>query len=212
MMILSKFWTKVLHFLFHWCHTLDKWKFVEKTLLWMGFNSNPIPGWVLLRVPTPAGYINPPPRVKEQAASPGERRGSLPAAVCCHGCLPCSALDRLQQGMMHSCSARKTLESGLCSLCLRTRNFRSWCSESACASWSPRSRAVGNTPCISAGRPRAMSNCSLQFSAHGRLLFPLMHFSLCRHWGWWLFSYSHMQFQWSHGGNVKLSEWVSFEW
>jgi hypothetical protein len=32
MMIPSKIWTKVLHFLFHWCHTLDKWKFVEKTL------------------------------------------------------------------------------------------------------------------------------------------------------------------------------------
>jgi hypothetical protein len=30
MMIPSKIWTKVLHFLFHWCHTLDKWKFTEK--------------------------------------------------------------------------------------------------------------------------------------------------------------------------------------
>ena len=32
MMIPSNFWMKVLHFLFHWCHTLDKWKFVGKTL------------------------------------------------------------------------------------------------------------------------------------------------------------------------------------
>jgi hypothetical protein len=29
MMIPSKIWTKVLHFLFHWCHTFNKWKFTE---------------------------------------------------------------------------------------------------------------------------------------------------------------------------------------
>jgi hypothetical protein len=33
MMIPSKIWTKVLHYLFHWCHTLDKGKFTEKTLI-----------------------------------------------------------------------------------------------------------------------------------------------------------------------------------
>jgi hypothetical protein len=36
MMIPSKIWTKVMHFLFHWCHTLNKWKFVEKALVSRG--------------------------------------------------------------------------------------------------------------------------------------------------------------------------------
>jgi hypothetical protein len=32
-MIPSNIWRKVLHFLFHWWHMLDKWKFVGKTLM-----------------------------------------------------------------------------------------------------------------------------------------------------------------------------------
>jgi hypothetical protein len=32
-MIPFKIWTKVLHFLFHWCHMLNKWKILGKTLM-----------------------------------------------------------------------------------------------------------------------------------------------------------------------------------
>jgi hypothetical protein len=56
-MIPSKSWTKVLHFLFHWCHTLDKWKFVEKTLYgtyiqdncWLNVHYNPIKIFIILK-------------------------------------------------------------------------------------------------------------------------------------------------------------------